>query len=67
MTENDQARLLRRACYSAPVGMFPASTPETALGALLANSEMAVADMLILRDGGGGGGYDRRACEVEDR
>ena len=34
--------LLPRAYYSAPVGVFLASTPETVLGFLAANSEMAV-------------------------
>jgi len=34
--------LLPRAYYSAPVAAFLASTPETVLGALLVNSEMAV-------------------------
>jgi hypothetical protein len=42
MTENDQSRLLPRAHYSAPVGVFLASTPETILGSLVTNSEMAV-------------------------
>ena len=42
MTDNDQPRLLSRAYYSAPVGVFLASTPETILGFLAANSEMAV-------------------------
>jgi hypothetical protein len=38
MTENCQSRLLPRAYYSAPVTGFPASTPETTLGASLTNS-----------------------------
>jgi hypothetical protein len=42
MAENDQTNLLPRAYYSAPVGVFLASTPETILGFLVANSEMAV-------------------------
>jgi hypothetical protein len=42
MTENDQSRLLPRAYYSAPVAGFLASPPETILGFLVANSEMAV-------------------------
>jgi hypothetical protein len=42
MTENDQAKRLPRAYYSATVAAFLVSTPETVLGALLANSEMAV-------------------------
>jgi hypothetical protein len=42
MTENDQSRLLPRAYYSAPMSVFLASTPETVLGFLAANSEMAV-------------------------
>ena len=40
--ENEHAILLPRAYYSASVAVFLASTPETVLGALLANSEMAV-------------------------
>ncbi|MCL4180871.1 MAG: hypothetical protein KJ072_24375 [Verrucomicrobia bacterium] len=42
MTENDQSRLLPRAYYTATVAAFLVSTPETVLGALLVNSEMAV-------------------------
>jgi hypothetical protein len=42
MTENDHSRLLPRAYYSTPVAGFLASPPETTLGFLAANSEMAV-------------------------
>jgi hypothetical protein len=42
MTESDHPRLLPRAYHSAPVAGFLASTPETILGLLVANSEMAV-------------------------
>jgi hypothetical protein len=42
MTQNVQTILLPRAYYSAPIGVFLAAPPETVLGALLANSEMAV-------------------------
>lgn len=42
MREDEHAVLLPRAYYSAPVGVFLASAPETVLGALLANSEMAI-------------------------
>jgi hypothetical protein len=42
MTENDQSRLLPRAYYSAPMSVFLVSTPETVLGTLTANSQMAV-------------------------
>ncbi len=42
MLPDDQPRLLARAYYSAPVGMFLESSPETIVGALTANSEMAV-------------------------
>lgn len=42
MTTNDKTELLPRAYYSAPVRAFLAATPEAVLGALLANSEMAV-------------------------
>jgi hypothetical protein len=40
--ENERVTLLPRAYYSATVGEFLASTPETILGFLAANSEMAV-------------------------
>ena len=42
MTLDAHSMLLPRAYYGAPVGVFLASTSETVLGALLANSEMAV-------------------------
>jgi hypothetical protein len=42
MTVNDQPMLLPRAYYGAPVAGFLASPPETVLGFLVANSEMAV-------------------------
>jgi hypothetical protein len=42
MIENDRTGLLPRAYYSAPVAGILASTPETILGFLVANSQMAV-------------------------
>ena len=42
MTENDHPILLPRAYYSASVAVFLASSPETVLGTLASNSEMAV-------------------------
>ena len=42
MMLTEQSRLLPRAYYSAPVAVFLASTAETVLGCLAANSEMAV-------------------------
>lgn len=40
--ENERTILLPRAYYTAPLAVFLTSTPETVLGALLTNSEMAV-------------------------
>jgi hypothetical protein len=42
MTTNNQSICLPRAYYTAPIEVFLVSTPETILGFLVANSEMAV-------------------------